>query len=339
MASETSSSLLDSAYLLEVARTAEHAGDLDRALGFYRGLGQVEPDNPRWAFEAVRLLIKSDRHGEANEALVKALKQWPKARNRKDIVGLVPQLQPSTNEFRDSLGKDCPPDEALKRAPVEDDGSDCIVARGGRRTGVIVFTGLADRMVLPLQLFDRYLAELDLSAVYLRDTKRIGYFHGISSLASDYEGTIERLKEMLVDLDAMTVHAIGNSAGGMAAVSYGLDLAARQILTFSAPLALTTQTGDHDQRANVFLTRLLTQVPDERRHLRERLEASRGRTRVHLYYGEDMREDRWHAEAVANAENVVLHPISGLAGHGALFRLAERPGLRSLFREMFSEND
>lgn len=341
MASQTvGSHQMTTQQLLKVAQTAETAGDMDRALGFFRALGEIEPNNPRWAFEAIRLLRNTDRHGEAKAAMVAALRKWPRAATRPELAALVPELVPDDKSIRSALRDDCPPDEALKRPAIEDDGhSDCIVARGGRKAAVLVFTGLADRMVMPLPLFDRYLAELDLTAIYLRDTKRIGYFHGVTSLGGDYDATILRLKEMLVDLSALAVHAVGNSAGGMAAVSYGLDLGARQVLTFSAPLALTTATGEFDQRANVFLHRLLSQVPDERRHLRERLAECKGRTEVHLYYGADMPEDRTHAEAMADAPCVTLHPISGLAGHGALFRVAENHGLRKLFAERFGETD
>ena len=37
-------------------------------------------------------------------------------------------------------------------------------------------------LVLPLPLFVRDMAELDLSAIYLRDRNRIGYFTGVKSL-------------------------------------------------------------------------------------------------------------------------------------------------------------
>lgn len=342
MASDTAGShQLSTEQLLRVAQTAESAGDMDRALGFFRGLGELEPKNPRWAFEAVRVLRKSNRFNEAAEALKGALRRWPNAAKRPEIAALVPELKPDESQVRSALRDDCPPDEALKRAVIEDDGAqDCIVARGGRKAAVLIFTGLADRMTMPLPLFDRYLAELDLSAIYLRDTRRIGYFNGVASLAADYEGTILKLKELLVDLGAMTVHTIGNSAGGMAAVSYGLDLHARRVLGFSAPVALTREAADRDRRTAVFAERILSDaVPPERRDLRARALASRGSTQIHLYYGQDMPEDRFHAAAMEGVPCVTLHPIDGLAGHGALFRLAESHGLRKLFAQMFGEAD
>jgi len=342
MASQTAGShQMTTQQLLKVAQTAETAGDMDRALGFFRALGEIEPNNPRWAFEAIRLLRKTDRHGEAKEGMAAALRKWPRAASRPELTALVPELAPDEKSIRSALREDCPPDEALKRAPIEDDGhSDCIVGRGGRKAAVLIFTGLADRMTMPLPLFDRYLAELDLSAIYLRDTKRIGYFNGVASLGDDYDPTIIRLKELLVDLGAMTVHTIGNSAGGMAAVSYGLDLKAKTVLGFSAPVALTRAAADLDRRTAVFAERILgPTVPEARRDLRSRALASRGSTQIHLYYGADMPEDRYHAAAMENVPCVTLHPISGLAGHGALFRMAENHGLRKLFAEMFGETD
>lgn len=341
MASETASShQLTAPQLLKVAMTAESAGDLDRALGYFRALGEVQPANPRWAFEAIRILRKTRRGEEAKSELAAAMKKWPRAASRPEIVAIIPELAPDETSIRSALRDDCPPDEALKRAPIEDDGaSDFIVARGGRKSAVLVFTGLADRMTMPLPIFDRYLAELDLSAIYLRDKKRIGFFHGVATLGDDYDQTVVKLKERLVDLGALSVHTIGNSAGGMAAFSYGLDLKAKTVLGFSAPVSLRDEVAKIDRRTGTFTDRLLNNVPQERRDLRARALASRGSTRIHLYYGEDMPEDRFHADAMEGVPCVTLHPITGLTGHGALFRVAEQHGLRKLFAEMFGEHD
>ena len=196
MASETASShQLTAPQLLKVAMTAESAGDLDRALGYFRALGEVQPANPRWAFEAIRILRKTRRSKEAKSELAAAMKKWPRAASRPEIVAIIPELAPDETSIRSALRDDCPPDEALKRAPIEDDGSDdFIVARGGRKTAVLVFTGLADRIGMPLPIFDRYLAELDLSAIYLRDKKRIGFFHGVATLGEDYDQPVGKCR-------------------------------------------------------------------------------------------------------------------------------------------------
>jgi tetratricopeptide (TPR) repeat protein len=325
--------------LHRTARAAEAGGDFDRALGFYRAAGQIDPTNPKWALEAVRVLRKSERGEEADAALKAALRKWPKVFDSALFRKSLPNLAPTEEKHRKALGDDVPPDSALKRPVVTDDGAaDVIVGEGVRKTAVLVFTGLADRMVMPLPLFDRYLAELDLTAVFLRDSKRLGYFTGVASLG-DYDETIAALKDRLADMGVTRVHTLGNSAGGMGAVSYGLDLNANQVLGFSAPVSLLDKVAQIDRRTAVFNERLMKYVPEPRRDLRARIEAHAGDTHVHLYYGEEMPEDRFHAAALEGARNVHLHPLPGLAGHGALFSVAQSGQLRVLLRESFGEKD
>lgn len=321
--------------LARTAQAAESAGDLDRALGFYRGLCEIEPANPVWAFQAVRVLRKSGRGAEAAEALRQAMRKWPRASARPEITALIPEIAPSEVQHREALGADCPPDDALRRPLVEDDGSDFIVALGGRKAAVLVFTGLADRIVLPLPLFDRYMAELDLTTIYLRDRSRIGYFKGVKSLADSYDGTLAKLKSVLDAAGAQQVHTLGNSAGGIGALSFGIDLEARTVLGFSAPVSITRQAADVDRRTAVFAERMLGDIPAERRDLRRRLMERDGATAVHLYYGSEMPEDLYHASTLEGVPGVHLHPLPGLGGHGALFRMAETSGLRSLFRQVY----
>ncbi|MBX7248141.1 MAG: hypothetical protein K1X35_03725 [Caulobacteraceae bacterium] len=327
------------AQLEQTARQAEDAGDMDRALGFFRALAQVDSANPRWPLEAIRVLRKSGRMGEATGALRQTLRRWPKLLNSELYRQLLPELTLTEETQMKALGDDVPTDAQLKRPVIEDDGTpDVIVGRGGRKTAVIVFTGLADRMVMPLPLFDRYLAELDLTSIFLRDQRRFGFFKGVSSLG-DYDESIAGLRRILDDVGAEQVFTLGNSAGGIGAVSYGLELGARAVLGFSAPVALLDSTDQIDRRTAVFNQRLKTNVPVPLRDFRTRLEEAEGDTEVHLYYGEEMPEDRYHAAFLEGVRNVRLHPLSGLAGHGALFNMAQSGKLRSLFRDTFGETD
>jgi hypothetical protein len=328
------------AQLLKTAETAEAAGDFDRALGHFRALAEIQPTNPRWSLEAVRVLRKSDREKEATVALQRTLRRWPKLLHSPLFQRVLPEISPTDESQRRALGDDVPTDADLKRAAVEDDGAaDVIIGRGGRKTAVLVFTGLADRMVMPLPLFDRYLAELDITSIFLRDQRRIGFFNGVASLG-DYDETITSLRGKLDAMGIETVHTLGNSAGGMGAVSYGLDLDASKVLGFSAPVALTRAAADLDRRTAVFADRILSgAVPEERRNLRARIDRYTGDTQIHLYFGEEMPEDRYHAAALEGGRNVHLHPLPGLAGHGALFSMAHAGKLRPLFAESFGAVD
>ena len=322
--------------VLGSARTAEEAGDFDRALGHYRALIQLHPRDPRWEFEAIRVLRLAGLEAEGAEALKAALRKHPGAMGRPDLRALIPEAaDTSEKSARDALGAHCPPDEALKRPLAVDDESDVVIARGGRPAAVVVFTGLADRMVMPLPLFDRYLAELDLSAIYLRDRNRIGYFNGVKSLG-DYSDSVRGLKKIIADLGAERVHTVGNSAGGIGALTFGIDLNAAQIVGFSAPISITRAAANMDRRTQVFAERLLGGVPESRRDLRARLMARTDGGQTHLFYGSDMPEDRMHAQTLIGVDGVTLYPLPGLAGHGALFRLAQNGDLRKLFANRFN---
>lgn len=327
------------AALLQTAQEAEAAGDLDRALGFYRAIAEVEPTQPRWRLQAIRLLRKADREPEAAQAMKWAMRRWPRLLGSALFAEILPEIVPTDEKHRKALGEDVPRDDELMRPVVEDDGSaDVIIGRGGRKTAVLVFTGLADRMVMPLPLFDRYLAELDLTSIFLRDRKRLGFFGGVASLG-DYDETLAGLRARLDEMGIERVHTLGNSAGGMGAVTYGLDLNAGQVLGFSAPVALLDKTDQIDRRTVVFNQRMMKHVPEQRRDLKARIEAHAGDTHIHLFFGEEMPEDRYHAAALEGSRNVHLHALPGLAGHGALFSMGETGKLRALFRDTFGQKD
>ena len=54
------------------AKSAEDAGDLDRAIELYTTLGEKDPKNPKWALGAARCLRRAGRFNDAVRALVNA---------------------------------------------------------------------------------------------------------------------------------------------------------------------------------------------------------------------------------------------------------------------------
>jgi len=314
--------------LLHRALQAEEAGDLEAALQDFRHLEAFQPENPRWPFEAVRLLLKLGRQDEAATAFRAASLRWPRAMADEHLRSLVPGADLSVENTRLALAEHCPPDSALKRPIlVDDEAAEVQFVRGGRDVVVLVFAGLADRLVMPLGLFDRYLAALDVSAIYLRDRRRMAYLHGIRGLGRDYDETVEALRQQIQALGARTVHTLGNSAGGIGALSYGLDLEAASILGFATPCYLRDDADAWDPRAPVFAPRLRALTPPAQRDFRARLEAMAHPPKVELWFGADAADDRRHAETLAGARGVSLHPVAGMEGHGALFALAQEGGL------------
>src|SRR5262249_50870963 len=103
----------------------------------------------------------------------------------------------------------------------------------GADTAVIVFTGVADRMGLPLATFDRYLAALGLGAVYFKDFRPILFVKGVETLRNAYGDTVTELRAIPRRGAAERVCRIGTSGGGGAAIRYGIDLGAGNIVSIA----------------------------------------------------------------------------------------------------------
>ena len=127
-----------------------------------------------------------------------------------------------------------PSDDRLRRPLVEDAAEkDVLVAQSSTgRPAVIVFTPATDCFGLPLREFDRYLAALDATAIYVRDFGRLMYFSGVKSLG-DFDETLEQLGSLARSCGAAGLRTLGCSGAGFASVRYGVDLNASHILSFS----------------------------------------------------------------------------------------------------------
>ena len=320
--------------LLEEGRTAEHAGRFEVALNAFEELAAMQPNNPQWPLESVRVLMQLGRDGEAADAFARATARWPGAMADPGLRALIPGAELNEVNVRNALGDHCPPDAALRRTLLTDDGGAQVqVVRGGRPIVMLVFTGLADRLIMPLSVFDRYLAELDVSAIYLRDRLRLAFMGGMPHYGPTYEDAVAGLRKETDLLGAAALHTLGNSAGGLAAISYGLDLGAASILGFAAPTDVTDEAVNWDLRSPRFNLRMRDNVPAARRDLRPRLLSANPRPPIDLWFGEGEPLDVRHARHLEEVQGVRLHPVAGLAAHGALFEVARNGDLRKALRE------
>ncbi|NEX93554.1 hypothetical protein, partial [Caulobacter sp. 17J65-9] len=294
--------------LERAARLCDALGEIDRSLALFGELMRLEPSRPRWVLNSARVLQRAGRTTEA-ELILETL-------------------------YRN----DVPPDAALRRPLIQDDPKrELQIVRGSSDTAVLVFMGLADQLVMPIPMFDRYLAEHDFTAVYLRDHQRLLYLTGMPSLAPDYAGTLAKLRGMLDALGVRRLITVGNSAGGVGAISYGIDMGAEQIIGFGSPTTLIGKLKSVDHRARAFADRLYRSVPHEQRDIEAKLRDPARKARVDLFYGEGMPEDRAHATQVEGVHGVTLRPLAGFGGHGSLLRLAQEGRLRAELGQLFAK--
>jgi tetratricopeptide (TPR) repeat protein len=205
--------------------------------------------------------------------------------------------------------------------------------RPGSERLLLVFTGMAQEAGgIPLPLLHGLLSQLPINVIYLRDYQRLMYLNGIRQIGASYGDTLLALKEIQTTMGANRLFCIGTSAGGYAAIRYGLDMGAEAVLGFGAPTNATTNIQEHDNRGPSILYRLFKQVPEMAVNLRRLVEACPQPPNIRLYYGECMPQDRLHAENMAGLTGIELHPTVDFSEHKIVGKLLADGKLEGIIR-------
>ena len=330
--------------ILVRAWVATDRGDGEATLSCYRRLVELNPGVVRWPLKVVQLLNWLGHVEAAVRELDVLSRQWPDdpmvrtfLRNYGPASALPLTVVDESNQPAtvdpdradeaelQALAEKAPGHAEQIRPPViVDPDRDVLTAEvAGADTAVLVFTGSNDAVSMPLALFDRYLATLEISAVYLKDFNRLRFLRGVRSLGEDYMGTLATLRRLLDGLGVRRLRTIGNCDGGFAAIRYGVELGADRIITFSAP----THTPQEPltriaQTRNFMRNRLAAMVPPEMANLRPFLESHRHSARIEFFYEVEDPYDRAHAAHLASLPGIRLHPRPGFSNHHLLRRLA-----------------
>jgi tetratricopeptide (TPR) repeat protein len=331
------------------AWVAAERGDGAKALSLYRTLVRLRPGNLRWSLSLVRLLNMLGEVKEAARELDRVVKRWPdnplvdkvKFTHSLDTARLSDDATAAEAAAAVKVGATEPefpnrtanaPGEVELRRPIirAQTERDVIVSEAaGADTVVLVFTGISDTVGIPLPIFDRYLAALGVAAVYLKDFNRLLYLRGVQSLAADYDGTLAALRKILEGLQAKRVCAIGNSAGGFAAIRYGIELGASRIASFSGSTHhLRNAVAQFRWGPRMAWTRFRASLTPEMLDLKHFLQSRRYKSEIQLYYGEGEEFDKLQALHLEGVAGVTLYPIADYHKHHTVARLAEKDELR-----------
>jgi tetratricopeptide (TPR) repeat protein len=335
------------------AWVATGRGDGETAIACYRRMVQLKPDAVRWALKLVQLLNWHGRLEEAVNELRTISQRWPNdplvrtfLRNYGPAatVAAAPTIPVDGNldhaeeaELEIVARKAPGPGEYLRPLLEPDPEQDVLIAGSpGAQTAVLVFTGSNDAVSMPITLFDRYLAAIPVTAVYLKDFNRLRYLRGIKSLSKNYEEAIAALAELLGRLGTKRLVTLGNCDGGFAAIRYGVELGAARVVTFGAP---TYSPGDAltriEQARNFMRNRLAASVPADLMDLKPFLETHSHTTHIDLFYEADDVRDSSQSLHLAGLPRVQLHPHPGLSNHRLLRALAlENQDFRGLLEEL-----
>jgi tetratricopeptide (TPR) repeat protein len=285
---------------------ARWQGDVEKAVAHYRRLAAIAPEDVRWPLRIVDVLNLGGRVSESRRELESIVARWPAHRlvahylEHGAVGGLAPGPEPEAAS----------PHEAELARPIVVDrpDADVLVAEcRGAEIAVVVFTGMGDRIAVPVVRFDRYLAALGVAAVYLKDFRRILFVKGVQSLGTDYGDTVDGLRDITRRLGAKRVCTIGSSGGGRAAIRYGIDLGASNIVSIGG----ATGPAPCLRGAPLITRRTLAHTGPETLDLKPFLQARQYAAKIALVYATDAAEEAAAARHLSGLPGVSLHPVPG----------------------------
>jgi hypothetical protein len=209
--------------------------------------------------------------------------------------------------------------------PFDDDPSAelQIVRRAGCKKALLCFCASRGTLGLPLNLVHEWLGRLPVSLIYLKDFRDLSGACGYPPLGSDPTTSIAALRRITVDIGAINLYTMGVSAGGYAALRYGVELNARGVLSIAGDTDLTDTFNRHSHPSLVY-AHVQREAPAYAENLRNRLVALGDGLRILLAYSADQPRDCRQAEALSGLPNIELWPVREYDGHNAVDPLIRR---------------
>ena len=230
-----------------------------------------------------------------------------------------------TNDFQDRLNDP----EAPMATSLSETGAPLLVAFGGFAGGLGIH---------PSEFFD-LTKDARANRIFMRDVQKVWYQRGLPGVATDIDGIASFLAEKREEVGASRVVLVGNSMGGYAAVVLGILLDADRVLAF-APQTFIGRLHRfvHYDRRCTELIRNVHRTPNRRyldlKPLLRRLSPS---CEIDMFYCQDDRLDRIHAERLNFAPNVHTHSLSK-GGHSVIKHLRSSGALTSVVRDALGQD-
>jgi pimeloyl-ACP methyl ester carboxylesterase len=194
----------------------------------------------------------------------------------------------------------------------------------GARSALITFGGNAGGLLIPAAI--RELPQTHVIAV--TDRSRCFGMCGLDQFGDTYEACLDSFRALLAELGVTVVHFVGVSAGGYAALRFGLDLGGSGVLGLGIP---TTLNLADDPGKTLKDYPALTAIYRKRRGMAVDLARLYSKTlprpRVLLVYSPKHQRDAWQAKRMREVRGVELDEVQGEAGHRLLRWLDDTGGL------------
>lgn len=195
---------------------------------------------------------------------------------------------------------------------------DTLITRADARANLLVFHGMMTNFGgLPYPLLDRILAALPVNVLYLRDRSPFCFGSGRSTLGATPEETCAAIRDRLRPAAHLPLVTMGASAGGRAAVDFGLRLGARGVLSMAGPVTAADDGPEPAVAGFGYKLKVLQAVGSEEISLLPRLAAAPGMRLIHVH-SRDHAFDAGVARALRALDHVEIIETEGQE-HGQVF--------------------
>lgn len=192
--------------------------------------------------------------------------------------------------------------------PVGTQGSEfcpCETELCSNATGtVFIFSSMATENGYPFRQFGRQLRGQGVNIIYLKDFEQIWYQRGLLETTPNRAETGSFLHREFGHLPRPWTF-VGGSAGGHAAIYFGITLNAETVVAFSPQTFITPQTFQNFRLASSALTDF--DYDDTTNDLQPLVQRG-GRGRRYIHYGAQNKRDVGHAQRLSGAPGVHLVP-------------------------------
>ena len=202
------------------------------------------------------------------------------------------------------------------------------------RTTVIAFGGMLTKLGMPPAEFLKTFTAKNINTLFLKDFQQCWYQQGLLGLSNNILETVEIIKKQIPPHQEKT-YTIGTSAGGFAAILFGVLLGVDKIIAFGPQTIITKQTFQKFKSIDSRLEEI--NLEDELLDLKQLLAKTEYHGSVHIHFANKHETDNIAAARLAGLKNVHLHPWETNA-HNVAGWLKKENKLESILSELFPDN-
>ena len=202
---------------------------------------------------------------------------------------------------------------------------------------VLAFGGMASRLGMPPFEFLNSFRKRDVSCLFFKDFHQFWYQQGLLGLTENVDETQALIQSMIKDIAPRKIFSIGTSAGGYAAIMFGVLLGVSKVLAFGPQTKVGNRVLQEFSSLDTPEINLKRAEPNRIIDL-EKLIANNLNSvpETNIYFAELNKTDKMHAERLMKFKNIHLHPIPKEQSHNIALSLKKQGKLDSIIDEFLS---